>query len=120
MPETLAGPARNLSALSDQQLLEAYKTSTNTSVPDSCDISLAFIRRYPNAPVFEVIINNNGGQGIERVRLMGTVELLAAQHIIHPLVVILMQTYVDNQQKEDLYFFVDRIMLGFEEYTISC
>lgn len=117
---SIATAPRNLSHLSDQQILEAYKTSTNHTNPSNFDLTMALLKRHPDAIQFEVIINNNSGQNIPRIRLLGTADLLRAQGVIHPIVMDLIDAYVANQAKQDLYFFLPELHLGFEMYTVSC
>ena len=111
------GTYRDLTSFSDQALLECAKTALPNSIPSIYDVMNAFEGRYSQN--FEVLIEYNV-EVKPRMKLYGPVSLLEKQGLIHPLVMNLIKAYVENQKKEDLYFFVYDFSLGGEVYTITC
>ena len=111
------GIYKDLSHLSDQELLEEAKSATTQSIPSIYDIENAFNTRYDLC--FEVIIHYNVEKK-PRMKLLGPVDLLEKQGLIHPFVMNLIKGYAENQKTEDLYLFVQDLHLGGEVYTIAC
>lgn len=121
MPATNGGPYRRLTQYTDQELLEMYNDAPRRGDEyDIYDVGHELNKRYEGSFLFEVIIRRNGGelQGIT-TKIYGPLTLLEAQGYIHPLVKGLLRAYVENQKKEDLYFFVRYLHLGFEIYSIA-